>query len=191
MDRYSPRLLRGVAAAGVSLFLVAGAAFAANAVMGAPRSTSRDFVPVAASSPSGTSKVEATETAEPSETPDSTTGTDKPDSTTGTTKPGEKAEGTEKAEGAGKVKATVTAEPTEKPEPSQSPKATGSSRPTETPHAEDRSGKANGQSGEHQRGDEHARATATPAAGAPARMPAATPGPTHSNGNGTHDGGNG
>ncbi len=45
MDRYSAGLVRGLATAGVSLFLVAGAAFAANAVTGAPHSTSRDFVP--------------------------------------------------------------------------------------------------------------------------------------------------
>src|SRR5512140_1007690 len=74
MDRYSPRLLRGVAAAGVSVFLVAGAAFAANAVLGAPHTTSRDFVPTAVSSPSDASKVEATETAEPCETPEPSTG---------------------------------------------------------------------------------------------------------------------
>ncbi len=66
MDRYSPRLIRGVAAAGVSIFLVAGAALAANAVIG-PQSASPDLAPAAASSPA--EKVEATETAEPSETP--------------------------------------------------------------------------------------------------------------------------
>jgi len=37
MDRLTSRLIRGVAAAGVSIFLVAGAAFAANAVLGVPR----------------------------------------------------------------------------------------------------------------------------------------------------------
>ena len=83
MDRYGPRLIRGVAAASVSIFLVAGAAFAANAVMGPP-SVGPNFAPAAAvRSPLGASKVaepteaarparsaEPAETAEPSETPD-------------------------------------------------------------------------------------------------------------------------
>src|SRR5450759_2653068 len=83
MDRYGPRLIRGVAAASVSIFLVAGAAFAANAVMG-PSSVGPNFAPAAAvRSPLGASKVaepteaarparsaEPAETAEPSETPD-------------------------------------------------------------------------------------------------------------------------
>src|ERR1035437_4162038 len=108
MDRYSARLIRGVAAAGVSLFLVAGAAFAANAVMGAPHSTSRDFVPAAATSQSDASKVEPTETAEPTET------TEAPEATIGPARPGERAEATEKAE------ATETPEPTETAEPTRS-----------------------------------------------------------------------
>src|SRR5512140_2600676 len=108
MDRYSPRLLRGLAAAGVSVFLVAGAAFAANAVLGAPHGTSRDFVPAAASTPSGTSKAEATETAEPSEPPDSTTGTAEPSESP---KSGEKAEGTKKAEASESPEPAETAEP--------------------------------------------------------------------------------
>jgi hypothetical protein len=68
MDRYGPRLIRGVAAASVSIFLVAGAAFAANAVMGPP-SVGPNFAPAAAvRSPLGASKVaEPTETAEPPE----------------------------------------------------------------------------------------------------------------------------
>ena len=66
-----------MAAAGVSLFLVAGAAFAANAVMGAPHSTSRDFVPAAATSQSAASKVEPAETAEPTRSPKAT-GTPEP-----------------------------------------------------------------------------------------------------------------
>lgn len=77
MDRYGPRLIRGVAAASVSIFLVAGAAFAANAVMGPP-SVGPNFAPAAAvRSPLGASKVaEPTEaarparSAEPAETPD-------------------------------------------------------------------------------------------------------------------------
>jgi len=65
MDRGSPRLIRGAAAASVSIFLVAGAAFAANAVMGPP-SAGPDFAPAAVvSSPLGASKV-----AEPNETSD-------------------------------------------------------------------------------------------------------------------------
>jgi hypothetical protein len=68
MDRYGPRLIRGVAAASVSIFLVAGAAFAANAVMGPP-SVGPNFAPAAAVRPPlGASKVaEPTETAEPTE----------------------------------------------------------------------------------------------------------------------------
>jgi len=68
MDRYGPRLIRGVAAASVSIFLVAGAAFAANAVMGPP-SVGPNFAPAAAvRSPLGAPKVaEPTETAEPPE----------------------------------------------------------------------------------------------------------------------------
>jgi len=164
MDRYSPRLLRGVAAAGVSIFLVAGAAFAANAVMGAPHSTSRNFVPAAATSQSDASKVEATETAEPTETPDATTGT---------AKPGAKAEGTEKAE------------------PTRSPRATGTAEPTETPEVEDQSGDNNEQ-GRDNDGDEHAGARATPTAGAPTSGSAATPEPTHSHGgHGSDNGGHG
>ena len=74
MDRYGPRLIRGVAAASVSIFLVAGAAFAANAVMGPP-SVGPNFAPAAAvRSPLGASKVaEPTEAARPArsaETPD-------------------------------------------------------------------------------------------------------------------------
>ncbi len=68
MARHSPRLVRRAAAASVSIFLVAGAAFAANAVMGPP-SVGPDFAPAAAaSSPLGASKIaEPTETAEPTE----------------------------------------------------------------------------------------------------------------------------
>jgi len=71
MDRHSPRLVRGAAAASVSIFLVAGAAFSANAVMGPP-SVGPDFAPAAAaSSPLGASKIaEPTDTAEPAETHD-------------------------------------------------------------------------------------------------------------------------
>ena len=185
MDRYSPRLIRGVAAAGVSLFLVAGAAFAANAVMGAPRSVARDLVPAAASSPSGTTEVEASETAEPgeraepSETPDSTRGSAKP---TGTARASEKAEGTEKPE------ASESPEPSEGAEPTRSPNATRTTGPTEVPDAEDRSGDDAEQSREHD------GARPTPTAGTIIPGPGATPAPTRSlerSGDGSAKSGNG
>lgn len=98
MDRYGPRLIRGVAAASVSIFLVAGAAFAANAVMGPP-SVGPDFAPAAAvRSPLGASKVaEPTETAEPTEVAEPT----------GAARPARAAETAETAE---------TAEPSETPD---------------------------------------------------------------------------
>jgi hypothetical protein len=69
MDRHSLRLVRGAAAASVSIFLVAGAAFAASAIVGSP-SVGPDFAPAAAArSPLGASKVaEPAETARPAET---------------------------------------------------------------------------------------------------------------------------
>lgn len=192
MDRYSPRLLRGIAAAGVSIFLVAGAAFAANAVLGAPGSASQDFVPAAATSPSGDSKVEATETAEPTETAKPTKTRD---STTGTAEPTETAKSGEKADGTGKSEASETPEPTETAEATRSPKATRTAEPTETPDVEHRSGDDNlQQSGENKGGDEHAGATATPTAGLATPAPAATAEPTDSHdsgGDGSNDGGNG
>ena len=68
MDRHSPRIIRGAAAAAVSVLLFAGAAFAANTVMGPP-SVGPDFAPAAAASAAlGASKVtEPTGTAEPTE----------------------------------------------------------------------------------------------------------------------------
>lgn len=68
MDRCGRRLIRGVAAASVSVFLVAGAAFAANSVMGPPN-VGPDFAPAAAvRSPLGVSNVaKPTETAKPAE----------------------------------------------------------------------------------------------------------------------------
>lgn len=121
MDRYSPRLIRGVAAAGVSIFLVAGAAFAANAVMG-PRSTSPDLVPAAAGSPFDALNVaEPNGTAEPTETAEPT----RTANPTDTLKPADK---------------TETAEPAETAEPTESPEATRTAEPAETPEVEDESG---------------------------------------------------
>ena len=68
MDRHSLRLVRDAAAASVSIFLVAGAAFAASAIVGPP-SVGPEFAPAAAArSPLGASKV--AEPAETAETPD-------------------------------------------------------------------------------------------------------------------------
>ena len=57
MDRHSLRLVRDAAAASVSIFLVAGTAFAASAIVGPP-GVGPDFAPAAAArSPLGASKV--------------------------------------------------------------------------------------------------------------------------------------
>ena len=173
MDRSGPRLIRGVAAAGVSLFVVAGAAFAANAVMGAPRSAARDLVPAAASSPSDASKVEATEKAEATETAEPT---ESPKATAGTAKPAKTAELGEKSEG------TERAEASETPEPTRSPKATQTPDPTETPDAEGRSTDDHGQSGQHD------GARAFPVAGATTSRSRGTSAPIRVH---RHDGGNG
>lgn len=170
MDRFSPRLIRGAAAAGVSIFLVAGAAFAANAVLGAPHSSAQDFVSAAATS-SHSPEVEATETAEP-------TGTAEPirthDATTGTAEPAETAGSGEKAEGTEKAKATETPEP------------------TGTSGDQDQSGDAQG-SGDNNGGDRDGARPALPI-GTTVPGATATPEPTHSldgGGNGSHGGGNG
>jgi hypothetical protein len=188
MDRYSPRLIRGAAAAGVSIFLVAGAAFAANAVLGAPHSSAQDFVPAAATS-SHSPEVEATETAEP-------TGTAEPirthDATTGTAEPAETAGSGEKAEGTEKAKATEPPEPTGTAEPTRSPKAPETAEPTGTSGDQDQSGDAQG-SGDNNGGDRDGARPALPI-GTTAPGATATPEPTHSldgGGNGSHGGGNG
>ena len=77
MDRIRPGIARSLAAAAVSVFLVAGAAFAANAVLApaspdpAPAAT---FADDATASPAETAEptetAEPDETAEPSETPE-------------------------------------------------------------------------------------------------------------------------
>lgn len=185
MDRFRSRLVRGAAAAGVSIFLVAGAAFAANALM-APPSAARDFVAAAASSPFGASKVaEPTETAERTETADSTSGT---------AEPNEKGEPTRSPKEANEDERTETADSTTgTAEPPRSPKATETPEPTETPDVEDGSGDADEQLGDTNGRDQRSGAGAAPTAGTGSRGATATPEATGSRrrgGDGSDSGGN-
>ncbi len=175
MDRYTPRLIRGLAAAGVSVFLIAGAAFAANAVMGAQRGPSLGLASAATST--GAREVETTETAEPSRTHDATTGTSEP---TETERSGSTSERTERAN------PTEAPEPTETPGPTRHPAPTETAEPAPTSGDEDRSGSDN--DGERD-GARPALPSGTPTTGATAR-----PEPVRSHdggGDGSDGGGNG